>query len=45
MGFAEDIWLGHYIGLYIGHAANHEIRNNSSSGEPVTALSLFALEE
>jgi len=26
----EDIWLGNYIGLYIGHAANHEIRYNSS---------------
>lgn len=41
----EDIWLGNYIGLYIGHATDYEIRHNSSSGGLVTALLIFALEE
>ena len=41
----EDVWLGNYIGLYIGHATDYEIRYNSSSGGLVTALLIFALEE
>lgn len=42
---AEDAWLGNYIGLYIGHATDYEIRCNSSSGGLITTLLLFALEE
>lgn len=41
----EDILLGNYLGCYIGHATDYNIRYNSSSGGLVTALLLFALEE
>lgn len=39
-----DILLGNYENCYIGYAADHEIRYNSSSGGMVTALLLYALE-
>jgi coenzyme F420 hydrogenase subunit beta len=38
-------WLGNHIGLYIGHAADNELRLKSSSGGLITALLVFALEE
>lgn len=41
----EDILLGNYLGCYIGHATDYEIRYNSTSGGLVTALLIFALEE
>ncbi len=41
----EDVWLGNYIGLYVGHASDDEIRLKSSSGGLVTALLIFALEQ
>ena len=41
----KNILLGNYINCYIGHAVDHEIRYNSSSGGLVTALLIFALEE
>ena len=41
----EDVWLGNYIGLHIGHATDYEIRYNSSSGGLVTQLLIFALKE
>jgi coenzyme F420 hydrogenase subunit beta len=41
----EESWLGNYIGLYVGHASDDEVRRKSSSGGLVTALLLFALEE
>ncbi|MEA3253893.1 MAG: coenzyme F420 hydrogenase/dehydrogenase beta subunit N-terminal domain-containing protein, partial [Chloroflexota bacterium] len=41
----EDILLGNYLGCYIGHATDYEIRYNSASGGLVTALLIFALEE
>ena len=39
-----DILLGNYDNCYIGYAADHAIRYNSSSGGMVTALLLHALE-
>ncbi|MBN2129875.1 MAG: Coenzyme F420 hydrogenase/dehydrogenase, beta subunit C-terminal domain [Sedimentisphaerales bacterium] len=41
----EDVALGSYLGSYIGHAIDDEIRFNSASGGLVTSLLLFALEE
>jgi coenzyme F420 hydrogenase subunit beta len=41
----EDTLIGNYLKCYIGHAANHDVRYNSSSGGLATALLLFALEE
>lgn len=41
----EDILLGHYIGCYLAHAIDSEIRYNSASGGLVTSLLLFALEQ
>lgn len=41
----ENILIGNHINCYIGHAVDHEIRYNSSSGGLVTALLIFALEE
>ncbi len=41
----EDILLGKYLNCYIGHANDHDIRYNSTSGGLVTALLIFALEE
>ncbi len=41
----EDILIGNYLRCYIGHAASHDIRYNSSSGGLITALLIFALEE
>jgi coenzyme F420 hydrogenase subunit beta len=39
-----DVLIGVYENCYIGHAADHSIRYNSTSGGMVTALLLFALE-
>lgn len=41
----EDVAAGSYLGCYIGHAIDEDIRFNSASGGLVTALLLFALEE
>lgn len=41
----EDIILGSYIGSYIGHATNPEIRYRASSGGVVTGLLVYALEK
>lgn len=41
----ESMELGNYIGLYVGNAADYELRYNSSSGGLVTALSIFILKE
>jgi len=41
----NDIWLGNYLSLYIGQAADYEIRYNASSGGVITALLIFALRE
>jgi len=41
----EDVALGSYLGSYIGHAIDDDIRFNSASGGLVTSLLLFALEE
>lgn len=41
----EDILLGHYIGCYLAHAIDSEIRYNSASGGLVTSLLIFALEQ
>jgi len=40
----QDNLLGNYIGCYTGHAADKDIRYNSSSGGLVSALLIFALE-
>jgi coenzyme F420 hydrogenase subunit beta len=41
----EDALLGNYLNCYVGHAADYDIRYNSSSGGLVTALLIYALEE
>ncbi len=41
----EDILLGNYLGCYVGHAEDYDIRYNSTSGGLVTALLIFALEQ
>lgn len=41
----EDILLGNYIGCYLAHATDPEVRYNSASGGLVTSLLCFALEE
>jgi len=41
----EDAFLGNYLGCYVGHSTDHEIRYNSSSGGVVTQLLIFALEK
>jgi coenzyme F420 hydrogenase subunit beta len=37
--------IGNYTGCYTGHATDHEIRYNSSSGGIATQLLVFALEK
>jgi coenzyme F420 hydrogenase subunit beta len=41
----EDVAAGSYLGCYLGHAIDGDIRFNSASGGLVTSLLLFALEE
>jgi len=41
----ENTLLGNYIGCYLAHAADHEVRHNSASGGLVTSLLIFALEQ
>jgi coenzyme F420 hydrogenase subunit beta len=43
-GQPENTLLGNYLGCYIGHSTDDEIRYNSSSGGIVTQLLIFALE-
>jgi coenzyme F420 hydrogenase subunit beta len=40
-----DVIIGNYLQCYTGHAEDHEIRYNASSGGLVTALLLYALDE
>jgi len=40
----EDIALGKYLGSYIGHAADKDVRYDGASGGLVTALLTYALE-
>jgi coenzyme F420 hydrogenase subunit beta len=40
----EDPLLGNYLNCYTGHANDHDIRYNCSSGGVVTALLIYALE-
>jgi len=41
----NNLLLGNFEKLYIGHSTNHSLRWNASSGGLVSALLLFALEE
>jgi coenzyme F420 hydrogenase subunit beta len=41
----EDIALGRYLGCYVGHATDENVRFSSASGGLVSALLIFALEE
>ena len=41
----EDIALGRYLGCYVGHAADEDVRYSSASGGLVSSLLVFALEE
>jgi len=41
----EDRLLGNYIGCYLAHATDSEIRYTSASGGLVTSLLIFALEQ
>lgn len=41
----QDMALGRYLGCYTGHAADRDLRYNSSSGGLVTALLVHALDE
>ena len=40
----EEIALGKYLGCYIGHALDKDLRYDGASGGLVTALLIFALE-
>lgn len=40
----EDIALGRYLGCYVGHALDKDMRYDGASGGLVTALLVFALE-
>ena len=40
----KDAFLGNYLGCYVGHSNDYEVRFNSSSGGLVTQLLLFALD-
>ncbi len=40
----QDKLLGNYTGCYTGHAADRDVRYNSSSGGMVSALLIYALE-
>jgi len=40
----EDIALGKYLGSYVGHAVDKDMRYDGASGGLVTALLIFALE-
>jgi len=42
---SENILTGIYRNCYIGHASDHDIRRQSSSGGLITALLIYALEE
>jgi len=41
---AEDVALGKYLGCYVGHALDKDMRYDGASGGLVTALLVFALE-
>ncbi len=41
----EDIALGRYLGCYMGHATDEDVRYHSASGGLVSSLLIFALEE
>lgn len=41
----SDMLLGNYLGCYIGHANDDEVRNQASSGGVASELLIFALEE
>ncbi|RJO62674.1 MAG: 4Fe-4S dicluster domain-containing protein [Dehalococcoidia bacterium] len=41
----QDTLLGNYLGCYTGHAADADIRYNSSSGGMASALLIYALEK
>ncbi len=41
----EDIALGRYLGSYIGHAADKDLRYDCSSGGLVSSLLIYALEQ
>ena len=41
----EDIALGRYLGCYVGHATDRDVRYNGASGGLVSSLLLFALAE
>ncbi len=41
----EDIALGRYVGCYIGHANDRDVRYACASGGLVSSLLIFALEE
>jgi len=41
----EDMALGKYLGSYIGHATDKDVRYDGASGGLVTALLVFALDQ
>jgi coenzyme F420 hydrogenase subunit beta len=41
----QDVALGRYLGCYVGHAVDPQVRYNGASGGLVSALLAFALEE
>ncbi len=42
--YPDDIIIDNYLNVYVGHASDSNIRQNSASGGFVTALLIFALE-
>lgn len=41
----EDTAVGRYVGCYVGHACDNNVRCNSASGGIVSSLLIFALQE
>jgi len=41
----KDAHLGNFLGCYVGHSNDYDVRFNSASGGVVTQLLLFALEQ
>jgi len=42
--FTNNVLLGNYLGCYVGHANDKDVRCHSSSGGIATSLLIFALE-
>ncbi|MEM3702983.1 MAG: Coenzyme F420 hydrogenase/dehydrogenase, beta subunit C-terminal domain [Candidatus Bathyarchaeia archaeon] len=41
----KDVFLGNFLGCFVGHSNDYDVRFNSASGGVVTQLLIFALEQ